>query len=66
MQKKVENLCNKLHTYTFSNFENQKWESGVIEQRSNERIQFGNAVRNQNITIYIQNNQKERSTDGAI
>jgi hypothetical protein len=62
----VENLCNKLYTCICFLISKIKGESGVTEQRNNERIQFWYAVKNQNITIYTQNNQKEISTDGAI
>jgi hypothetical protein len=40
--------------------------ASITESPSNERIQFRYAVKNQNISIYTQNNQKEISTDGAI
>ena len=64
--KKVENLCNKLYTCICFLISKIKSESGVTEQRSNERIQFRYAVKNQNITIYTKNNRKEISADGAI
>jgi hypothetical protein len=46
--KKVENLCNKLYTCVCFLISKIKGESGVTEQRSNERIQFMYAVKNQN------------------